>query len=159
MPGSRWRRRGARPKSFPTDWSAVMQRHDPVGPLLGMDQFCAEPMCASNGSSKGPRKQLSNQLVEDVARRAPLTDPTFGRNRSVQKPCVLPSAKARVQKKKLANRLAANGFQDQIPLGMEQVCTEPMWASNASGRGSAKTVCQPVGRRCSPRHFPNRPPF
>ena len=46
-----------------------------VRPPLGMEQVSTEPMCASNASSKVPRKHLPNQLAEDVARRASPTDP------------------------------------------------------------------------------------
>ena len=77
----------------------------------------------------------------------------------VQKQCVLPSAKARVQKKKLATRLAENRPQDQTPLGMEQVCTEPMWPSNAPSKGSEKTPSQPIGRKPSPGTSLTDPPF
>jgi len=103
---------------------------------LDMEQVCTEPVWASNASSRGSAKIDCRPICRRCCPKHFPNRPPFGRNRSVQKSCVLPSAKARVQKKKLANRLAENGFQDQAPLWMEQVCTEPMSAPNASSQGS-----------------------
>ena len=75
--------------------------------------------------AREPEKHFPNQLVEDVARRASLTDPPLEEAGLFRSHVCFKVQRQRFRKKDLANRLAENGFQDQTPLSMEQVCADP----------------------------------
>ena len=120
---------------------------------------CAQNRCGvPMHQARGLEKHLPNKLVEDVARRASLTDPPLEETDLFRS-----SVCFQVQRQGSRKRILQTGWLKRVPrpgptldgtgVHRTDVCFQCIQ------QGSKKTPSQPVGRRCCPKSFPNRPPF